>query len=396
MSKGGDQFKIRLLLLSSETQSIRGGSIAIESIGINETIIKPNTYSHFDIIQFAILQPLTRRYKSRNGNDIFNNVFYMSCQRYVFIILRFAMRDLKQLLLITITVLSSQLGMTQYAWDVGGNLGFANYLGEIGGGAGQARDWVLDMKLSQTRWNPGFFVRYRADYNLGINMSLNYFRIQGADSLTENPNRFTRNLHFRNDVFELAACGEYYFFNQPDVGRTGRYLLDFKAYIFAGGALFYNNPKAQYQGKWVALQPLMTEGQEDKYSRIQFAIPVGFGFFYTFSRLHRFGWSIAWRYTFTDYIDDVSGYYPDPADLESAEARALSNRTYEVENHPLAAGIADSYSEGGVRGNPDANDSYLLTSFNYSYVIRGSTKSFGKRKNYLYGRKRGRAGRARF
>jgi hypothetical protein len=200
----------------------------------------------------------------------------------------------------------------------------------------------------------------------------------------------------RNDVFELATVGEYYFFNQPDVGRTGRYLLDFKAYFYGGVALFYNNPKAKYQGEWVALQPLKTEGQTDPYSKIQVALPVGFGMFYTFSRLHRFGWSIGWRYTFTDYIDDIGGYYPDPADLESDLARGLSNRSQDVANNPVSADLVQYFTKGGVRGNPDANDTYLMTSFNYSYVIRGNTKSFGKRKNYLYGRKRGRAGRAIF
>ena len=143
------------------------------------------------------------------------------------------MLRLNRFILVLLCSFSTQFAVSQYAWDIGGNLGCANYLGEIGGGASEARDWVLDMKLNQTRWNPGVFVRYRADYNIGVNMSLNYFRIQGADSLTENPNRFTRNLHFRNDVFELAAVGEYYFFSQPDVGRTGRNLLDFKAYVFA-------------------------------------------------------------------------------------------------------------------------------------------------------------------
>ena len=284
----------------------------------------------------------------------------------------------------------------QYAWDIGVNAGLSNYLGEIGGGAGQGRDWILDLKLDQSRWNPGVFVRYRLDYNLGVNMSLNYLRLQAADSLTPNPNRFTRNLSFRNDVFELATVGEYYFFNQPDVGRTGRYLLDFKAYFYGGVALFYNNPKAKYQGEWVALQPLKTEGQTDPYSKIQVTLPVGFGMFYTFSRLHRFGWSIGWRYTFTDYIDDIGGYYPDPADLESDLARGLSNRSQDVANNPVSADLVQYFTKGGVRGNPDANDTYLMTSFNYSYVIRGNTKSFGKRKNYLYGRKRGRAGRAIF
>ncbi|GAB5539359.1 MAG: hypothetical protein Salg2KO_14620 [Salibacteraceae bacterium] len=298
--------------------------------------------------------------------------------------------------LLCVSLLWCTESKSQYAWDVGGNLGFANYLGEIGGGAGGARDWILDLKLSQTRWNPGVFARYRLGYNWGLNLSFNYARLQGADSLVENPTRFTRNLHFRNDIFELAGSVEYYFFSQPDVGRTGRYLLDFKAYVFAGFGGFLNNPKAQYQGEWYSLRPLKTEGQESPYSAVSAVIPVGFGFYYTFSRVHRFGLSGSWRYTFTDYIDDVSDSYPDPNALESDEARALSNRTPEVENHPLAADLAEFYVEGGVRGNPNARDSYLMLTANYSYVIRGKSKSFGRRRNYLYGRKRGRAGRARF
>lgn len=284
----------------------------------------------------------------------------------------------------------------QYAWDFGGNLGFANYLGEIGGGASEARDWLLDLKLSQTRWNPGVFARYRLGYNWGLNMSLNYARLQGADSIVTNPNRFTRNLHFRNDIFELAGTVEYYFFSQPDVGRTGRYLLDFKAFVYAGFGAFYNNPKAQYQGNWVALRPLKTEGQESPYSAIQAAVPVGFGFFYTSSRIHRFGMNAGWRISFTDYIDDVSGTYPDPNILESPEAEALSNRSQEVAGNPLAADLVQFFVEDGVRGNPDANDSYLMLCATYSYVLRGKSNSFGKRRNYLYGRKRARAGRASF
>jgi hypothetical protein len=300
-------------------------------------------------------------------------------------------------IIIALFLFSGTLSLrAQYAWDLGVSAGFANYLGEIGGGPGLARDWILDMQLDQTRWNPGVFVRYRLDYNLALNFSFEYARLQGADSLTENPNRFTRNLHFRNDIFEFATTLEYYFYNQPDVGRTGRYLLDFKAYAWAGFGVFYNNPQAQLNGEWYALQPLNTEGLETPYSRLQPVIPVGFGVFYTFSRIHRFGMKVGWRYSFTDYIDDVSTLYPDPTELGSPEAIALSNRTSEVANHPLAQELSPFYTTGGVRGNPEANDSYLLLSFNYSYVIRGNSNSFGRRRNYLYGRKRGRMGRARF
>lgn len=305
---------------------------------------------------------------------------------------------LRRLLISTIVMLAiTHYGArAQYAWDIGVGAGFSNYLGEIGGGPGLARDWILDLQLDQTRWNPSVFARYRLDYNLALNFGLEYARLQGADSLTENPNRFTRNLHFRNDIIEFSTTLEYYFYNQPDVGRTGRYLLDFKAYAWAGFGVFYNNPMAQLDGTWYALQPLNTEGLDAPYSRIQPVIPVGFGMFYTFSRIHRFGMKVGWRYTFTDYVDDVSTFYPDPTVLTSPEAVALSNRTPEVANHPLARDLAPVYVKGQIRGNPDANDSYLLLSMNYSYVIRGKSKSFGRRRNYLYGRKRGHMGRARF
>lgn len=303
---------------------------------------------------------------------------------------------MKRLFKLLIVLMLPVTGQSQYAWDIGVNLGFANYLGEIGGGAGPARDWIMDMELDQTRWNPGVFIRYRADYNLGVTLSLNHARLQGADSLTDNPQRFTRNLHFRNDIYELALTGEYYFYNQPDVGRTGRYLLDFKAYIFGGAALFYNNPKANLNGEWHALQPLNTEGLSVPYSKFQPAIPIGLGFFYTFARQHRFGWQFSWRYTFTDYIDDASTLYPDPAELESDLARQLSNRSGEVADNPKTLGLEEVFTPGAIRGNPDSKDSYLITNFYYSYVIRGSSKSFGKRKNYLYGKRRRGGGRARF
>ncbi len=301
---------------------------------------------------------------------------------------------MRKFIAILTLLLSTSALQSQYAWDVGVRLGMSNYLGEIGGGPGEARDWIYDMQVNQTRWNPGVFARYRLHYNFAIQGTFNYIRLQAADSLIENPLRFTRNLSFRNDIYELAFTGEYYFVNTPDVGRTGRYLIDFKAFIFAGIAAFYNNPKARLDGQWYALQPLQTEGQS--YGRIQPAIPVGMGLFYTFSRVHRFGFSMSWRYTFTDYLDDVSSAYPDPANLGSDEARALSNRSAELEADPVAQEWLPYFKEGAIRGNPETNDSYLLAAFTYSYVIRGNSKSFGKRRNYLYGRKKSKVGRARF
>lgn len=310
---------------------------------------------------------------------------------------------MKAILTLIFLIASLQLSQAQYAWDVGGNAGFSNYLGEIGGGAGQARGWILDLELQKSRINLGGFVRYRLDYDFAVRANVNFIRLEAADSVSENPNRFTRNLSFRNDIIEFTTVAEYYFFNAPDVGRTGRYLLDFKAYISAGFGFFTNNPKGSLGGQWYNLRQLKTEGQESPYSGVQAIIPLSFGFDYTFARVHRFGVNVGYRLTFTDYIDDVSSFYPDPDALESDIARALSNRTSEVADLPLAqspdAGggpLHVNYVEGAIRGNPKANDYYLTGTVSYSFVIRGNPSSFGNRKNYLYGRKRGRSGKARF
>ncbi|HIA13207.1 MAG TPA: hypothetical protein EYN69_14245, partial [Flavobacteriales bacterium] len=101
--------------------------------------------------------------------------------------------------------------------------------------------------------------------------------------------------------------------------------------------MFWHNPKAKYQGKWEALQPLGTEGQGvilglKQYNRVQAQLSSGLGFYYTFKRKWRLGWELGTRWTFTDYLDDVSTRYVDPALLQDGTptgdmAAALSNRT---------------------------------------------------------------------
>lgn len=284
----------------------------------------------------------------------------------------------------------SSLGFSQYYLEFGVAVGGANYLGEIGGTDQPGRDWIYDMRLSQTRTVVGGFVRYKVGHNIAFNFGVNYATLQGADSLTDYPERFGRNLSFRNNIIENYNRVEYIFLSVNDVGRTGRYKLAFKAYLYSGVGFFYNNPKAFYQGRWVALQPLNTEGPGREYSRIQPNVPLGFGMYYTFDRKHRFGWQLGWRFTFTDYIDDISTFYADPDALSNDLAVALADRSGEVSDDPRSIG-SRFYSKGAIRGNPSNNDSYIFTSFTYSYVIRGRAKRFPKRRgNYITGRRVGR------
>ncbi|HEY4798853.1 MAG TPA: DUF6089 family protein [Bacteroidia bacterium] len=286
---------------------------------------------------------------------------------------------------------------SQYKWDFGAMVGAANYLGEIGGKEKTRRDFILDMKLSQTKNSLGGFARYKLNPDFYLRGSLAWNRISGADRLSTNPGRAGRNLSFRNDILEASVVGQYVFYDIADLGRTYRYRNDFKAYVFAGVSGFHHNPKAEYDGSWVALQPLHTEGQgivpgaPKPYSLYQVAIPAGAGFYFTISKVYRIGWEFNWRTTFTDYLDDISGTYVDPKLLGApgSAAYVLSNRNPELQ--PYKDGVypdPKNYIAGGKRGDPTHNDSYLSTTINVAYAMRGKSKfAKSKYKSFFKGKK---------
>ena len=171
---------------------------------------------------------------------------------------------------------------SQWLWDFGVNASAANYLGDIGGGAGTRKNFVSDMKLAETRWNFGGFVRYKWRPKLSLKLAVDYLRLQGDDKLSANPGRQARNFNFRNDVYDVGFTGEYFFYENNDLGNTYRYRNGFRAYIFAGVGGFMSNPKTLYKGQYVALQPLATEGYQ--YRKFVANIPMGMGFYFTFNK----------------------------------------------------------------------------------------------------------------
>ncbi|MCH8048068.1 MAG: hypothetical protein IID44_30610, partial [Planctomycetes bacterium] len=154
-------------------------------------------------------------------------------------------------------------------------------------------------------------------------------RIMGEDRKGSKPSgndkfRWNRNLSFRNDLLEFKLDAIFDLFENRG---TFKKRPDYTPYAFIGFAMFLHNPKAKINGKWVALKPLSTEGQglgravladgslgrepPKPYSLIQPAIPFGVGFRYKLDRQLDIAFEIGWRATFTDYLDDVGGFYYD-------------------------------------------------------------------------------------
>lgn len=268
-------------------------------------------------------------------------------------------------------------------WEFGGGTGSANYLGEIGG-TYEPRGFIADLQWSKTR--PGFtgFVRYNFTDRLAFSAGLAHGWIEGADSLSLIETRFTRNLSFRNQIFEVYSRFEVDFFDWDVIKRGGRFRLNFSPFGYLGVSTFYHNPKAYYQGQWVSLRPLQTEGFS--YSNFAFALPVGFGMHMMVGRHHKFTFEVGWRKTFTDYLDDVSSYYLAPGEFSDPTARALADRSYEVNpdderflgTQYFSEATAKSPQSPGIRGNPETMDSYIMSFLSYSFVLSGRRGGFSR------------------
>ena len=139
------------------------------------------------------------------------------------------------------------------------------------------------------------------------------------------------------------------------------------------------------------LRPLETEGSENKYSPVQFIMPVGVGFFVSFKgrysgyRVHRIGINMNYHLTFTDYLDDVSTVYPQLESFNGDQARIDASWKGWNEKDPSDP----TFPEGGIRGNPKSNDGYLTTMLYYSKrIASGKKKHKLPRRQEFYGRKR--------
>ncbi|MCB0483319.1 MAG: outer membrane beta-barrel protein [Flavobacteriales bacterium] len=302
--------------------------------------------------------------------------------------------------LVLVTTLDAQV--RRYNKDFGIRLGMGSYFGDLNDVAPTATGPAA-ISMGQMKLGLGGFGRYMFSDNFGISGGLQWISLSADDSRSDIPSHYSRNLSFKNNIIEFTGRGEFHFLHMGDLGGSFRYRLGFNAFVFAGVGVFYNNPKAELNGKTYALQPLQTEGVA--YSKIQPCVPLGAGLQFRFNKRHLFGAEIGWRYTLTDYIDDVSSNYVTTPHTDPIAA-ALADRSPELEgkgdpvfigSEYFGAGSLANPSDPSPRGNPDLNDSYFTFMVQYSYALRGKKAKFSKRKYDFARRKvKRRRSKARF
>jgi hypothetical protein len=181
----------------------------------------------------------------------------------------------------------------------------------------------------------GAIYRYNINNRFSARLTGAFGTVEAFDNQATNSYQQARNLNFKSPIDEISGQFEFNFF-EYEIGNSK---YNFSPYIFGGFGFFRMNPQGEINGQWVDLQPLHTEGQGTEYNQsapyhlIQPCIPFGIGIKVTALKI--FCVSIEWglRKTFTGYLDDVNGVYPNPTQLaaqqgpNAALALALSNRS---------------------------------------------------------------------
>jgi hypothetical protein len=209
---------------------------------------------------------------------------------------------------------------------------------------------------SNTSLNFTLGLQQRLNDRLHLRAELMWYEIQGDDALSASEPKIERNLSFRAQNIEFSFVGIYHFLNSS-VGNNGR--SNVVPYVFFGAAVTTNDPKAELNGQWYLLRPLQTEGVD--YGNYIFAIPFGGGIRFKLSEAFDLGIEGGYRFTFTDYLDDVSTVY---APLTDQLAIALADRSPELGLAPRAI--------GSQRGDPSNNDGYFILNLKLQYYLPGN------------------------
>lgn len=260
--------------------------------------------------------------------------------------------------LFIIVLFSTTLLLNAQRHEYGISVGGTYYIGDINPG--------FHFKGSSPA--AGAFYRFNAGKYWSFRLNGFYGRIQGADSTSKDFK--SRNLSFKSPLLEIGGMVEWHFYSfQP--GKDGNL---FTPYLFTGISWYKFNPKGSLNGQWYNLQALGTEGQgtttypdRKPYSLAGISIPMGMGIKIALGTTTVLGFEWGVRKTFTDYLDDVSTTYADPAVLASQNS---TESAYLADPGEIRTGELPVSKAGMQRGNSSTKDWYGYACITLSFQIQ--------------------------
>ncbi len=267
-------------------------------------------------------------------------------------------------------------------WDAGFSVNAMNCLTDLAGKKGIGKKFLKDLNTGETHLSGGLFFSAMYKNAVALRLEGTFGKVSNRDELLVGiediaKQRYNRNLNFRSQIYEVSLTTElhpmFLFINWASIDRTAP---RWSPYVTGGVGYFSFNPQGTVPGtkNWVNLQPLHTEGQgfpthpeRKEYKLKQFMYPMGGGIKYEASRLVNFRMEAVYRKLNTDYLDDLSTRYIDPAEFAqylSPEKAALAVRMADKQINPVAIP-----STGRKRGTATNNDGYFTVALKISLIL---------------------------
>ncbi len=283
---------------------------------------------------------------------------------------------------------SAQIGVsTEYVeprgWSIGTSIGMLDLWGDVGTKS------VIDHYDNPEYFNKpcfmgGLFFRYASHPSFAFRVGGYYGTLYATDRWnkekaleSKNPNddvyqRYLRNQSIRANTWEMNMLFEIVPFRFNPESRAA--MRRFQPLLLLGVGAMHFKPQAQYIDRnqvhrgYVDLYDLNVEGTgvsssiypgaPQKYSLWQVVIPAGLGVRWDVGRRLSLGLEWVYRYTFTDYLDNVSGKYVDPAIYDkylSPEKAALAK---EMQDKSWLIDGSVQHKAGEKRGDASNKDAY--------------------------------------
>ena len=217
--------------------------------------------------------------------------------------------------------------------------------------------------LNRPNFSAGLYYLKQINNYIGVRLSGDYAFLAYSDIYSKNETQQRRNLSFNTNVWEASLSGYFNFFRFIP-GVSG---YKFTPYLSLGVGVFSYDPYAYLQGTKYFLRPLGTEGQNfdssgKQYGTMAICIPFTLGFKYSINEDFNVFAEVGYRFTTTDYLDDVSANYAgadafvithsDGTQEVDYPAYYLQDRSYET-GAPIGV-------KGRQRGNSSQKDAYVL------------------------------------
>lgn len=238
--------------------------------------------------------------------------------------------------------------------EIGGAIGLAHYFGDLNTRAA----------INRPKFSGGIFFRKQLNNYIALKLAGNYALVGYSDIYSKNEVQRRRNLSFNSNIWELALSGEFNFFRFLP-GVEG---YNYTPYVSLGLGMFSYDPYTYLNGTKYYLRSIGTEGQgstaypgKKPYGSTALCIPLAIGFKYAISPSLNIFTELGYRFTTTDYLDDVSSTYAPDAFVAGSIPYQLQDRSYET-GTPIG-------TKGRQRGNSSQKDAYVIFQVGFSFNL---------------------------